>query len=176
MDELRDERGHARSAYERIVMEVRPLLVHRALRMTGDRDQASDLVQATLEKGYRSFAQFRTGTSAANWLSAIMTNHFIDEIRRERALRHRVPIEDLEIPAPAPEKLPAWRSLHEEEVRDATARLPKHCRVPFELYSFHRVPYREIAVRLELPVNTVCTRIHRARRLLRRILLGEKVN
>lgn len=169
-------RERTRSEYARIVVEVRPLLVHRALRMTGDRDLASDLVQATLEKGYRSFAQFRTGTSAANWLSAIMTNHFIDEIRREKALRHRVPIETLEIAAPTPEKVPAWRALHEEEVREAAARLPAHCREPFELFSFHRVPYREIAARLDLPLNTVCTRIHRARRLLRRILLGELVN
>jgi len=36
--------------------------------------------------------------------------------------------------------------------------------------------YREIATRLELPLNTVCSRIHRARLLLRRMLLADLVN
>jgi len=173
MEEVRGDRDRTRSEYQRIVVSVRPLLVHRAIRMTGNRDEASDLVQATLERGYRAFAQFRDGTNPASWLSAIMTNYFIDEIRRRRPTGYQVPIDQLEIPAPAPEKAPVWAALREEEVRAAAARLPEGCRRPFVLYSFEHVPYREIASRLGLPLNTVCSRIHRARRLLRRILLGE---
>jgi len=171
-----DHRARARSEYERIVLSVRPLLVNRALRMTGNRDEASDLVQATLERGYRAFDQFREGTNAASWLSTIMTNYFIDEIRRRKPTGYQIPIDQLEIPAPPPERVPVWGALAEEEVREAAARLPEHCRRPFELYSFERRPYREIAARLHLPLNTVCSRIHRARHLLRRMLLAELVN
>ena len=176
MGEATGDRDRTRSEYQQIVVRVRPLLVHRALRMTGDRDDASDLVQATLEKGFRAFDQFRAGTNAASWLSAIMTNYFIDEIRRRKPTGHHVPIDDVEIPAPPPEKAPAWSALREEEVREASARLPEACRRPFELYSFEHVSYREIATRLDLPLNTVCSRIHRARRLLRRMLLGDRLN
>jgi RNA polymerase sigma-70 factor (ECF subfamily) len=173
--ETQDREG-ARAAYERIVLMVQPLLVNRALRLTRDRDEASDLVQATLERGYRSFGQFEPGTNAASWLCAIMTNHFIDGLRREKPVRYTASIDKLEIAAPVPEKPPIWAGLAEEEVREATECLPEYCRRPFELHTFGQLSYREIATRLRLPMNTVCTRIYRARRRLKRLLLAKLAN
>jgi RNA polymerase sigma-70 factor (ECF subfamily) len=166
----------ARSEYERIVLLVQPLLLHRALRLTGNREEASDLVQSTLERGYRAFDRFRPGTSAASWLCTIMTNHFIDELRRHRLMRYAKPIDQLEIAAPPAEAPPAWRNLLDEQVREAAARLPAYCRLPFELHAFEHMSYRDIATRLGLRVNTVCSRIHRARGYLRRLLLAELAN
>jgi RNA polymerase sigma-70 factor (ECF subfamily) len=155
---------------------VQPQLIHRALRLTGDRDQASDLVQATLERGYRAFARFQPGSNATAWLSTIMTRHYIDELRRERPMRYALNVDAIEIPGPSSDDAPAWTTLEDHEIREAVAQLPSYCRQVFELYSFERRSYPEIAAQLGLPLNTVCSRIHRARRLLRPLLLAKTSN
>jgi RNA polymerase sigma-70 factor, ECF subfamily len=171
-----ERQDRVRAEYGRIALKVQPQLIHRALRLTGDRDQASDLVQATLERGYRAFARFEPGSNAAAWLSTIMTRHYIDELRRERPMRFAVNIDSLEIPAPTGDGAPAWARLEDDEVREVAAGLPDYCRRAFELYSFERLSYPQIAARLGLPLNTVCSRIHRARRLLRPLLLAKAAN
>jgi RNA polymerase sigma-70 factor (ECF subfamily) len=176
MPAARAEEGNAKAAYGRIVTAVQPVLLQRALCLTRDPDEASDLVQATLERGYRSFERFRAGTNAASWLSTIMTNHFIDERRRERPMRRAWPLDQMEIAAPTPDEIPVWVDVQYEEVKEAAAQLPDGSRVPFELRSFDRLSYREIADRLGLPMNTVCSRIHRARSTIKRVLLARLCN
>ena len=176
MPSARGPHSTTKAAYERIVAAVQPILVQRALGLTRDPDEASDLVQATLERGYRSFERFREGTNAASWLSTIMTNHFIDERRRERPMRRASSLDLLEIAAPPPDEIPIWVNVRYEEVREAAAQLPDCSRRPFEMRSFDRLSYREIADKLGLPMNTVCSRIHRARSHIRRVLLARITN
>jgi len=163
----------ARTEYGRIVNEVQPALFQRAQCLTRDRDEASDLVQATLERGYRSFEQYQAGTNPVRWLSTIMINYFIDEFRRERPMRHAASLDRVEVPAPPPEEVPVWANFQHEEIREAAARLPDYCRCPFEMRSFERLSYREISLRLGLPMSTVGSRVFRARQHMKRLLLAK---
>ena len=100
MTQATAEQTRIKSEYGRIVSEIQPLLIHRAMSLTRDRDYACDLVQATLERGFRSFDRFQSGTNAASWLFTIMTHHFIDEYRHAKLMRFGRSIDSLEIPVP----------------------------------------------------------------------------
>jgi RNA polymerase sigma-70 factor (ECF subfamily) len=170
------EQARIKSEYGRIVSEIQPLLIHRAMSLTRDRDYARDLVQATLERGLRSFDRFQSGTNATSWLFTIMTHHFIDEFRHARLMRFGPSIDSVDVPTPAPEEAPPWAELDAGEIERATAGLPEYCRVPFELRVHAQLSYREIAIRLGISMNTVASRIHRARQQLRRLLLQAASN
>jgi len=81
-------------------------------------------------------------------------------------------LDQLEVPAPPPEEVPVWADLRHEEIREAAARLPDYCRCPFEMRSFERLSYREISLRLGLPMSTVGSRVFRARQHMKRLLLA----
>ena len=176
MTQATAEQTRIKSEYGRIVSEIQPLLIHRAMSLTRDRDYACDLVQSTLERGFRSFDRFQSGTNAASWLFTIMTHHFIDEYRHAKLMRFGRSIDSVEIPSPSPEDAPPWAELDAGEIKRATARLSNDCRVPFELRVHAHLSYREIATRLSIPMNTVASRIHRARQQLRRLLLETESN
>src|SRR3954471_15996187 len=59
-----------------------PSLRKRALRLTGDAEAADDLLQDTLERGYRKRALFQPGTDLRAWLLSIMRNVWISTYRR----------------------------------------------------------------------------------------------
>jgi RNA polymerase sigma-70 factor (ECF subfamily) len=161
--------------FGQITLAVKPLLMGRAMRLTRDRDRAEDLVQATLEKGYRSFHRFRTGTSASRWLFRILTNQFIDQCRQEKAFPSTPLSEQMPLVSPMPEERSVWADLEPQEIRAAASRLPGRCREPFAMHYFERLPYQAIAARLKLPMSTVGTRIHRARHRLRQVLQARLV-
>lgn len=159
-----------RSEFGRVALALKPHLMRRAIRLTGDRDRAEDLVQATFEKAYCSFHRFEAGTNVSGWLCRILVNQFIDE-RRSEKVRPTVQISELmELASPAPDERSPWTEIEPQDIKVAASRLPRLCRESFCMRYFERLPYRQIATRLNLPINTVSIRIHRARRHLRKML------
>jgi RNA polymerase sigma-70 factor (ECF subfamily) len=63
-------------------------LYRTALRMTGERSSAEDLVQETFLKAYRGYARFEPGSNFKAWLFTILTNAYINDYRR----RSRTPV------------------------------------------------------------------------------------
>ena len=53
-----------------------------ALRMTGDEDDADDLVQETFMKAFRFFDKFEKGTNCRAWLFRILKNSYINDYRK----------------------------------------------------------------------------------------------
>ncbi|MBA4318371.1 MAG: RNA polymerase subunit sigma, partial [Flavobacterium sp.] len=58
-------------------------LFNYAMRITGDSDDADDLVQETLLKAFRFFDKFEKGTNSKAWLYRILKNSYINEYRRQ---------------------------------------------------------------------------------------------
>ena len=142
-----------------------------AYRLTGNSDDAQDLVQEVLLKVRRGLETYRPG-SMEGWLSRITTNTFLDEARRRR----RRPLDllpeepDRVLPASqgadadlAAEKLP-------EELQGALRGLPEEYRAAVVLCDVVGLSYQEIGEALEVPIGTVRSRIHRGRALLREAL------
>lgn len=142
-----------------------------AFRLTGNHDDAQDLVQEVLLRVRRGLETYRPG-SFEGWLSRITTNTFLDEVRRRRRRPvdllpddpdRVVPASDAADVALASEALP-------DDVQSALRRLPPDYRAAVVLCDVVGLSYQEIASALETPVGTVRSRIHRGRSQLREIL------
>lgn len=140
----------------------RPALERSARRLCRNRHDAEDLVQATLARAWQARAQFLPGGNIGGWLHRILCNHHLDNLRRRRGVQ--VPLSD-DVPDSAPAAEERW-SPPPEMVLEALAQLPPELRAPLELLAIRGKRYREIALELSIPINTVGTRIRRARRLL----------
>jgi RNA polymerase sigma-70 factor (ECF subfamily) len=143
-------------------------LFGRALRLTGERARAWDLLQDTFERGIRRCPPCLAAPEASRWLSVVMKHLYFDEQRRTR----RRPIVELDdavdaLPAAEPEAPAPWARVDEEALRAAVAALPGVFREVYELHAYEGLSYLEIAVRLGIPAATAATRLHRARARLR---------
>ncbi len=144
-------------------------LYNVAYRLTGNDDDAYDLVQEALLRVRKGLETYQPGSMEA-WLSRIVTNVFLDEVRRKR----RRPVEAL--PEDPERLLPASPGADEAteslpaDVQAALRRLPEDFRTAVVLCDVVGLSYEEIADALSVPVGTVRSRIHRGRRLLRTAL------
>jgi RNA polymerase sigma-70 factor (ECF subfamily) len=146
----------------------RPALERSARRLCRNRHDAEDLVQSTLERAWQARAQFAPGGNFGGWLYRILSNYYRDVLRRRGVLQ--VPLPE-EIPAPANdvEEISSLLTMPPEVVLEALHELSPELREPLELSVVHGKRYREIAEQLGIPINTVGTRIRRARtRMLQR--------
>jgi RNA polymerase sigma-70 factor (ECF subfamily) len=143
----------------------RPVLERSARRLCRNRHDAEDLVQATLVRAWQARAQFLPGGNIGGWLHRILCNHHLDNIRRRSG--KQVPLPD-DMPGPAPEADDPSSPLATppEVVIEALRQLPPELRDPLELSAIGGKRYREIAQQLAIPINTVGTRIRRARHKL----------
>jgi RNA polymerase sigma-70 factor, ECF subfamily len=142
-----------------------------AYRLTGNHDDAQDLVQEVLLRVRRGLETYRPG-SLEGWLSRITTNTFLDETRRRR----RRPVDPLPEepdrvipPAPAADVAAAAEGLP-DDVQDALRSLPPEYRAAVVMCDVVGLSYQEIGESLGVPVGTVRSRIHRGRALLRQAL------
>jgi RNA polymerase sigma-70 factor (ECF subfamily) len=144
-----------------------PSLRRTAVRLARCRADAEDLVQETCLRAYRCFHRFEPGTDLRAWLFTILYRVRIDAIRRSGRRPRTVALAgDGPVAPPAPET----RHVGEEQVARAVQRLPEAFRSAVLLRDVHELTYAEIAARLQVPVGTVMSRIHRGRGLLRHAL------
>lgn len=140
-----------------------------AYRLTGNSDDAADLVQEALLRVRKGLETYQPG-SLEGWLARIVTNVFLDEVRRRR----RRPVAAL--PDEPERVLPAAPAADEAstelsaDVQAALSSLPEEFRIAVVLCDVADLPYEEIAAATGAPVGTVRSRIHRGRRLLRAAL------
>lgn len=164
-----------RSEFERLALEHLDAVYRMAFKLTRNADEASDLVQETYLRALRSFKTYEErGSGMRPWLFTIAHNSF--NSRRKREARGPVSVdsffeEDGRERAPdAPP--PAWdlASLDWEHVdgrlKRAIEAMREEHREVLLLWGVEGMKYREIAGILNVPIGTVMSRLHRARRAL----------
>ena len=144
-------------------------LYNVAYRLTGNDDDAYDLVQEALLRVRKGLETYQPGSMEA-WLSRIVTNVFLDEVRRRRRRPVEVLPEDPERLLPASPGADEATDNLSDDVQAALRRLPEAFRTAVVLCDVVGLSYEEIADALAVPVGTVRSRIHRGRRLLRAAL------
>jgi RNA polymerase sigma-70 factor (ECF subfamily) len=155
--------------WEEVARDHGRFLYNVAYRLAGNDADAQDLVQETLLRVRRGLETYTPG-SLQGWLSRIVTNVFLDEVRRRR----RRPTDAL--PDDPERVLPPSAAADEasedlsDEVQGALASLPDEFRTAVVLCDVVGLSYDEIAGAQGVPVGTVRSRIHRGRRLLRSAL------
>ena len=147
-----------------------PALEAFALKLCGDGDDARDLVQDTFERALKAMETQQPHTNERAWLFTILHHLFIDRHRRRMRAPRSTSIHELEVAAVEPVPPSKWQALTAEQVEHALQQLDEEFRVVYRLHVLEKRSYLEIASALGLPVNTVGTRILRARRKLRALL------
>ncbi len=163
--------GSGVPTWEEVARDHGRFLYTVAYRLTGNSDDAQDLVQEVLLKVRRGLETYRPG-SLEGWLSRITTNTFLDEARRQR----RRPVDLLPEepdrvipPSPGADVALAAEALP-DDVQAALRSLPEEYRAAVVMCDVVGMSYQEIGEALDVPVGTVRSRIHRGRALLRKVL------
>jgi RNA polymerase sigma-70 factor (ECF subfamily) len=147
------------------------MLYGYAMYLTGDRDEASDLLQETFLKAYRFYDKFEQGTNAKAWLYRIMRNTYINDYRRGKRTPDMVEYDEQKSAymmsrgdEPGPDEIKG--EIFEDEIAEAISTLPEKFKSVIVLRDVEDLPYEEIAEALEIPIGTVRSRLHRARAIL----------
>ena len=146
--------------------EANDSLLRYAYYLTGDNQHVDDVVQETILKAIYNRELFRRDENFNGWLSSIMHNTYLNTISREQRY---VSIATCEC---CYEQKYDDYLFEYKELLGIVAKLPSHLYTPFEMFaSGYR--YCEIAEILAIPLGTVKTRIHLARKALKEILKRE---
>jgi RNA polymerase sigma-70 factor (ECF subfamily) len=155
-----------------------PELRARALRLCGDGAAADDVVQDTVERALRFAGQYERGTNLRAWALQILFSVFVTRWRRRR--RERTALESLTgdpcaWTAPSGFAPPdAGEGALTRATRAKLAALPDGFREAVVMVDLQDRSYREAARELGVPVGTVMSRLHRARKLLAAQMADER--
>lgn len=143
-----------------------PRLRRFAVSLTGSRERADDLVQATCERALRAADSWTPGSRLDSWLYRIMQNLWIDETRKRKTEGTVEPIDEtFDLVGEDGERVVHSR-LAAAAVNKALAKLPDDQRSVILLVCVEELSYRDAAEALEIPIGTVMSRLARARKAL----------
>jgi RNA polymerase sigma-70 factor, ECF subfamily len=150
-----------------------PRLWRFALRLSGDRHDAEDLVQRACVRALERRHQLQPGTSTLSWLFSIVHSVWLNEVRA-RQIRSHGSIqwsEDLADTVADPAACnPETHALHQQVIA-AVEKLPDAQRAVMLLVAVEGLSYRETATALDVPIGTVMSRLARAR-----LTIGESLD
>ena len=178
---LMDRRGPAH--FEDIVSQYLPVLYKRAYRYVGDPHDAEDAVQDALLSAYKHLSQFKGGAKMTTWLTAIVTNSALTQLRR-KPREHHVSLDEplneerdyclsdiLRDAKPSPESECIGSQLHGYLVQLVTELSPSLRKV-IQLRHFEGLTTGETARLLGLSEGTVKAQVSRGRSKLKRFRWG----
>jgi RNA polymerase sigma-70 factor (ECF subfamily) len=167
-----------REAFEPLVEKYKRKVFRLAYQVVRDQEEALDIAQEAFVKAYRALPAFKGDSAFYTWLFRITMNVALDR-KRQRATRARsfgaedVPPEEWERTAtssdPDPEDV-ASGAERRERIRKGLDSLSEHHRTIIILSDIEGLQYREIAEVLGIPMGTVMSRLHHARKRLREVL------
>ncbi|MEM8834271.1 MAG: sigma-70 family RNA polymerase sigma factor [Planctomycetota bacterium] len=164
-----------RATFEQLAIEHMDAVYRMAMQLAKHPDGASDLVQETYLRAIRASARFEEkGGGMRSWLFTILHNVFYSKAKREA--RGPMAVEEFyeadERETPPDEAPPAWdlSSLDWEhvdgEIKQAIEALSPEHREVLLLWGVEGMKYREIAQIMDVPIGTIMSRLHRARKQL----------
>ena len=145
-----------------------PRLRRYARALAGNRDDADDLVQDTLERAWARSALWRGVADMRGWLFSIMHNLHVDGVRRPRVATQAMDDDTPEI-AMAPTQ---GERLAVLDLQAALDQLPAEQKEVVLLVALEDMAYADIAKTLGIPIGTVMSRLSRGRERLRALMDG----
>ena len=171
--EVPDQRLPA-ATFEDLAVPLFDQLYNFAHWLTHDRAEAEDLVQETYAKALRGFSGFQPGTNFRAWIFRVLRNSFLTSrtgLKSTVALEEEDSAETIASADPTPETI-LIEQANRDTVRQALDELSAPFREILLLCDVEEMSYEEIAHVLTIPIGTVMSRLHRARKALRTRLLA----
>ncbi|MBN1939812.1 MAG: sigma-70 family RNA polymerase sigma factor [Candidatus Aminicenantes bacterium] len=166
-------RNGRRDAFEQLVVMYNQKVFALAYGFVRDRATADDLTQEILLKVYQALPSFRVESEFGTWLYRIAVNHVKDHLRKA-SRRRTVSLDQVgEGPMAVDGGAESRVQASEEEKRRREVfrmleTLPDKYRIILTLRDVEGLPYEEVARTLGIAPGTVDSRLHRARKMLRK--------
>ena len=165
-------------AFGILVRRYQDRLYPTVLRLSGDAEDARDLLQDAFIRAFEKLGRFRGGSTFYTWVYRIAVNLALSDRRKRRIVprpsgrRDGPELDPAEDESRSDPSLPMERAERESAVQSALSLLSTEHRAVVVLKDLDGLRYEEIADVLHIPVGTVRSRLHRARSELRERLRG----
>lgn len=173
-------RANDHRAFDALIGRYDHYIYSLAMRLSGNQDDANDLVSETTIRMFRYMGDFHHAVTLPAWIKRIVTNAYFDT--RRRAIRR--PSVSLDVlmektgdtfladnrGGEYSPQLSAESNECKRILEDAIRSLPEAHRRMVSLFHAEEQSYAEIAARMKVPIGTVKSRLNRARATLRQIL------
>ncbi len=153
--------------YAEIINRYQPKLLRYATYILSDEDSGADAVQDGFISAYINLNSFNTQKKFSSWLYRIVHNKAMDILKKQNKQ------------SPMPENLDfdSGTDLEEEFIKNEIINHAQNClaememlyKTPLSLFYLEEKSYEEISDILRIPVNTVGTRISRAKQIMKKI-------
>ncbi len=170
-------------AFEELVARHRDKIYARAFSMMRNEDEALDLSQEAWVKAWQRLKQFQGESSFGTWMTRIVINLCLDQLRKQKRQRTDS-IEEMDEESGGVERhMPVLTvnptaGLEREELRRridaALSQLSHEHRTVLILHQFEEMEYKEIAKVMGCSIGTVMSRLFYARRKMAALLAGLK--
>ncbi len=171
------------TAFEELVARHRDKIYARAYSMMRNEEEAIDLSQEAWVKGWQRLRQFQGDASFGTWMTRIVINLCLDQLRKQKRQRAES-IEELDEESGGVERqMPVvtvnpTAALERAELRQridrALGQLSYEHRTVLVLHEFEEMEYKEIASTMGCSIGTVMSRLFYARRKLAALLADLK--
>ena len=166
-----------RARFEDLVARYSRHVYAIAYRVAGNEADAKDLAQEAFIRVWRALDRIDPGARLEGWLYRIVTNLYIDLLRRRRGPKVHSLDEPIatasgelarERPDPSADvQQTVLDAMVDQRIQDALMTLAPELRMVVVLADVEGYAYEEIAAMMQVPIGTVKSRLHRARRALR---------
>lgn len=158
------------AAFEELVRVTYVDAYNLAYRLTGDEDDARDVVQDAYLRAFRGLKRFRGEAQFTTWLYRITANCAASSLGKRARHRHDVLEDDediVDLSARVDPAEQADRGAVRDRVKAALAELPPRLRAVVVLRDVYDLSHEAIATELGITESAAKVRLHRARRKLR---------
>ncbi len=162
-----------RDAFNELVRSTYRDIYSLAYRLTGNRDDAGDVVQDAYVRAYRAIRRFRGDSSFSTWMYRITSNCASTHLSRRTRQRTEELSSDAPIVDLRPEQDPSLRAeaaVLRHHIDRAIRALPERLRQVVVLRDLHDLSHSEIAAELGITTSAAKVRLHRARQRLKAVL------
>src|SRR5215475_13567217 len=171
------------TAFEELVARHRDKIYARAFSMMRNEEEAIDLSQEAWVKGWQRLAQFQGEASFGTWMTRIVINLCLDQLRKQKRQRTKSIEAMSEESGGVERQMPVvtvnpTAGLERSELRQridrALAQLSHEHRTALVLHEFEEMEYKEIAKTMGCSIGTVMSRLFYARRKMAALLADLK--
>lgn len=161
--------------FDALANEHKDAVYRQLIRACGNREDAEDVLVEALLKAYRNLSQLRDSAAFRSWLAQI-GRRVCWQLKQREALLPIMQLSAMEAEgrelqsADEPPDVQTARRQMKQLLREAIASLPDAERIVYELRDLEEVSGEETAVRLEITLAAMKSRLHRAREGVRRYM------
>jgi RNA polymerase sigma-70 factor (ECF subfamily) len=166
-----------RGAFDELVRLTYAATYTLAYRLTGDEDDARDVVQEAYLRAYRGLRRFRGDAQFSTWLYRITANCAATHLGRRARHRHDELDDTLPVADDRPDHDPQLRADADDlhgRLQAALGALPDRLRAVVVLRDVYDLPHESIAAELGISESAAKVRLHRARHKLREQIFGRR--